>query len=75
MPLSVIKPVTEALSKAIGVPVSLIASAPSPVRRAMMAATEEHGVGTVPVLINQHRYLACRYDTARESVVVLGPYR
>lgn len=75
MPLSVIKPVTEALSKAIGAPVSLIASAPAVVRREMMAATTQHGIGTVEAHVNHHRYLATRYDSNRESVVVLGPYR
>lgn len=75
MPLSVIKPVTEALSKAIGVPVSLIASVPAAVRREMMAATSQRGIGTAEALVNHHRYLATRYDTGRESVVVLGPYR
>ena len=75
MPLSVIKPVTEALSKAIGVPVSLLASAPAAVRREIMAATVQHGIGTVETQINYHRYLATRYDASRDSVVVLGPYR
>lgn len=75
MPLSVIKPVTEALSKAIGVPVSLFASAPAAVRREMMAATGQQGIGTVQAQVNYHRYLATRYDSAREAVVVLGPYR
>lgn len=75
MPLSVIKPMTEALSKAIGIPVSLIASAPAAVRREMMAATVHHGLGTVETQVNRHRYLALRYDNSRESVVVLGPYR
>ena len=75
MPLSVIKPVTEALSRAIGVPVSLLASAPAAVRREIMAATVQHGLGTVETQINYHRYLATRYDASRDSVVVLGPYR
>ncbi len=75
MPFSVIKPVTEALSKAFGVPVSLLASAPAAVRREMLAATGHQRPGTVEVQVNHYRYLATRYDAARESVVVFGPYR
>lgn len=75
MPLAIIKPVTEALSKAIGVPVSLIASSPATVRREMMAATTEQGIGTAEAQLNHHRYLATRYDAPREAVIVLGPYR
>jgi PAS domain S-box-containing protein len=75
MALSVIKPVTESLSKAIGVPVSLLASVPSSVRRAVLTVVGDGELRTFDVLHNEHRYLACRYDTPREAVVVFGPYR
>jgi signal transduction histidine kinase len=75
MPQEIIRPLLDALSASLGVPVRTSASAPADIRRAALQAVSESNLPIAPFTIDGRRYLALRYHQRRGALALLGPYR
>jgi PAS domain S-box-containing protein len=74
MPQEIIRPLLEALSASLGVPVRMSASAPAEIRRAADQAINGSDLPIVPFEIDGRRFLALRYHQRRGAIALLGPY-